>query len=94
MKKHSNVTVVRKELPTAALWAGAVIAPVLCVTSVLELVVGADKMSTPGILWSVFVIVFTAFYSVDFAKQLRVRLAAQKQPAQAKPDAKDKKAKK
>ncbi len=97
MKKHSNVTVVRKELPTAALWAGAVIAPVLCVTSVLELAVGADKMSTPGILWSVFVIVFTAFYSVDFAKQLRARLADQKQPTQstqAKPDAKEKKAKK
>ncbi len=94
MKKHSNVTVVRKELPTAALWAGAIIAPVLCVTSVLELAVGADRMSTAGVLWSIFVIVFTAFYSVDFAKQLRARLADQKQPIQAKPSTKEKKAKK
>ncbi len=74
MKKTSKITVERKELPTAALWAGAIIAPVLCVTTLLELAVGANKMSLPGILWSVFVVLFTAFYSYDFAKQLRVRL--------------------
>lgn len=74
MKKASKITVERKELPTAALWAGAIIAPVLCLTTVLELAVGAGKMSLPGILWSVFVVLFTAFYSYDFAKQLRVRL--------------------
>lgn len=75
---QKKLTVERKELPTAALWAGAIIAPVLCVTTVLELLVGVGKMSLPGILWTVFVIAFTAFYSVDFARQLRVRLAQEK----------------
>lgn len=73
----------RKEMPTAGLWAGAIIAPVLCVTTVLELAVGANKMSLPGMLWSAFVVVFTAFYSYDFAKQLRARLE-QERAAKAK----------
>ncbi len=73
-KQQPKLTVERKELPTTALWAGAIIAPLLCLTSVLELAVGADKMSLLSIAWTVFVAAFTAFYSVDFARQLRIRL--------------------
>lgn len=84
MKQNQKITVVRKELPTAALWAGAIIAPVLCITSALELLVGADNKSVASILWTVFVIVFTAFYSIDFAKQLRDRLEQERQNTKKK----------
>ncbi|MDB5170950.1 MAG: hypothetical protein JWO35_644 [Candidatus Saccharibacteria bacterium] len=77
-KSDKKFTIERKQqLPTAALWVGAIIAPVLCITSVLELIIDGANMNVLGIIWSVFVIGFTAFYSVDFARQLRVRLKEQ-----------------
>jgi amino acid transporter len=72
-KHKKQLTVERKELPTNALWAGAIIAFILCTTSLLELFVTTEKMSTVSLLWTVFVICFTAYYCIDFAQQIRDR---------------------
>ena len=75
-KHKKQLTVERKELPTSALWAGVIIAFILCTTSLLELFIGTQKVSRFGLVWTLFIIVFTGYYCIDFAKQIRGRQVA------------------